>query len=132
MDIELGKKLICIACRNSALQQKQNELVCSVCGEVVSLHNGIPDFLSPTCKKELSWKDENFDPLSYESTVSQIEPYRLRRIDEPLLYYARGEVLEIGCGTCRLGTSVERRQAKYFGLDPLLSFLLYAQGHRGF
>ena len=63
--------------------------------------------------------------------ILYMRPYRLKRIDQPILKYVKGDVLEIGCGTCRLSEPVEKRGAKYFGLDPAFSFLTYAQQRIG-
>ena len=126
----LFKKLICIHCCKPTLEEKEDALVCSLCGRKVLVHNNVPDFLSSFRIGKLSWTEKSWDPHAYESTISQTKPYRLKRIDEPLLQYAQGEVLEIGCGTCRLAIPVERRGAEYFGLDPVYPFLLYAYKYR--
>lgn len=126
----LFKKLICIHCCKPTLEEEQDALVCSLCRANVPLRNNVPDFLSSLRTSNLGWTESSWDPHGYESTISQTEPYRLKRIDEPLLQYARGEVLEIGCGTCRLAIPVERRGGEYFGLDPVYPFLLYAYKYR--
>ena len=128
MNSELLSKLLCIKCGNSRLQEKADLLACSACGCKIPLEQGIPDFLYP----QSGLKDQASSGPVYESCVSQIETYRLKRIDAPLLACASGEVLEIGCGTCRLGPLVEKRQGKFFGLDPEMAYLLYAQKERGF
>jgi SAM-dependent methyltransferase len=123
---ELLEKVICIKCLNSSLLQKENGLICSLCGQDIPLYNGIPDFLSVTniVDGDLSWEKQN--AVDYETTISQFELSRLSRIDKPIFQHAQGDVLEIGCGTCRLAAPVERQGARYFGLDPVISFLLYA------
>jgi ubiquinone/menaquinone biosynthesis C-methylase UbiE len=126
MDKDLFSKLECIRCRGRELEDTGDKIICSSCGQKVSLHSGIPDFLSAMCVKEVAWKDKNNTGDAYENSILQTPEKRLKRIDEPILRYANGDVLEIGCGTCRLGPRVESRGAVYFGLDPLMNFLSYA------
>lgn len=124
------RKLACVSCRNPSLQQRQDELFCSDCGKKFSVVNNIPDFLSSFCLGDLSGWEENspWNADTFESNISShTEPFRLRRIDEPILKYVKGDVLEIGCGTCRLAAPVEKHGGSYFGLDPVFPFLLYAQ-----
>lgn len=126
---ELLEKVICIKCSNPALQQKENGLICCACGQVTPLHNGIPDFLSVSTIGEVGWEEQ--DGAGYESLVSQFEPPRLSRIDKPIFQHTQGDVLEIGCGTCRLAAPIEKQGARYFGLDPVMSFLLYTNSRYG-
>lgn len=130
MTTELLRKLMCIHCNNGDLQRQGEELVCYACGKRIALNSGIPDFFSGLCVGKLNW-DSNPDPAAYELDISKCELYRLRRIDEPLLRYVRGDVLEIGCGTCRLAPLVEKLRARYFGLDSALPFLQYARARYG-
>ena len=131
MDTALLEKLICIQCNKPSLQERQDRLICSICGRNISLRAGIPDFLSGSCIGKLSWVETGSSADSYELSISQFKPYYFKRIDGPILEYVQGDVLEIGCGTCRLGTPVEKRGARYFGLDPVFSFLFYGYKHRG-
>lgn len=125
MDSELFKKLACVKCLSPSLKQEQNQLICSKCGQHAFIINNIPDFLSSFCVYKVSWGLEG-NGRGYDATIAQVEPYRLRRIDEPLLKYAKGDVLEIGCGTARLAKPTEERGARYFGLDPVMDFLQHA------
>ncbi len=119
----LLEKLQCLWCRRGAFGERGGELACTHCGRVVSAAEGIPDFLGPAGKGP--WE---MDGARYEEQFAAvIKPYRFRRVDRPMLRQVSGDVLEIGCGTCRLAASVERvPQARYFGIDPSLSFLRYA------
>ncbi len=82
--------------------------------------NGIPDFLQSEAVPTAASGEE------YDRSIAAMPPWRLRRIDEPLLQSVRGDVLEIGCGTCRLAPQVEKKGAVYFGLDPELGYLEHA------
>jgi SAM-dependent methyltransferase len=133
IDAQLLEKLICINCNNPALRQRENELVCSACGKNITLNHGIPDFLLTTdTTAPARDKSGPGSAIGYEHCISgAIAPYRLSRIDRPMLQYAKGDVLEIGCGTCRLARDVEKSGARYFGVDPNFSYLQYASNLRG-
>jgi len=132
MDVALFNKLACVNCQNSKLEQKQDKLSCPVCAQEVPLINNIPDFLSTHhIGNFLEWQDANSQSgEGYELCILRSEPSRLNRIDKPILKYVKGDVLEIGCGTCRLAEPVEKLGGVYFGLDPMLGFLLYANKSR--
>lgn len=131
MDNSLFEKLACVKCLKPGLVQNQGVLTCSVCGQDIPLINdAIPDFLSALTMGDIKWKEDHATGEGYESIMThfkETQPWRLERIDKPLLQYAHGDVLEIGCGTCRLAKPVEKEGARYFGLDPLLPFLSYGQ-----
>ncbi len=133
VDTRLREKLICVNCDSPALSQRADKLICLVCGKNIVLKQGIPDFLSGTDSIGRAPDESNLgEAIVYEHRVSQELPsYRFSRIDRPMLQYAKGDVLEIGCGTCRLAKDVERAGAMYYGVDPNFSYLEYASNLRG-
>ena len=131
MNRDLLIKLTCLKCQRSTLEESNRSLVCTFCGQKIPLNNGIPDFLSVFKVGKISWIERGIDGSAYDAMLSQADAYRLRRIDQPMLEYVRGEVLEIGSGTCRLAKPTEERQARYFGLDPVMPLLLHAQKQYG-
>ena len=96
----------------------------------IPVRDGIPDFLTDYALGEIHW-NLDIDPKAYDVMIASLPPYRLKRIDLPMLHYVRGDVLEIGCGTARLAEAVERRGGHYFGIDPVYSFLKHAKDHKG-
>ncbi|GEM_PF-6334217 len=130
METNLLAKLICLSCRRPSLKQAGEQLLCSVCGETVPLNKDIPDFFSKYPKRRLTWKLTD-DPYRYEASGRQVEAYTLDRVDRPILQCVSGDVLDIGCGTGRLAAAAQARCVTYIGLDPIMSFLSYAQEFRG-
>jgi SAM-dependent methyltransferase len=124
MDSRLLEKLACFYCQHSSWQQDADTLICLHCGANFNSTNGIPDFMPRDFPHNIKCNTDS-DADDYEALISGVKEYRLRRIDRPLLERVKGDVLEIGCGTCRLAMPVEGRQATYFGLDPLLPYLLF-------
>jgi len=127
---ELLQKLSCVKCRKDALCEKGGILTCSSCGQAVKIDNGIPDFISSFLVGEVEWRNGGYTPVGYEANIASMPAYRLSRIDKPLLEYVLGDTLEIGCGTCRLAPLVEKKGARYFGLDPVMPFLIYGSQTR--
>lgn len=131
MNSELLEKLMCIRCGSAHIEEREDNLICQGCGDAFPVHNGIPHFLVEHLLRQTGWNEDACKPNSYEDEIARANPCRFRKIDEPLLQHVNGDVLEIGCGTCRLGPSVEKRGARFFGIDPLRPFLRYAQKKRG-
>lgn len=123
-------KLICLDCKSGSIREAGDKLICEKCGKSIPINDGIPDFLFGYQIGEIEWRKTNSTAESYESTIRSIPKYRLKRIDDPILKYAKGEVLEIGCGTCRLADRVIMNGGVYFGIDPLMSFLKYANKNK--
>jgi ubiquinone/menaquinone biosynthesis C-methylase UbiE/uncharacterized protein YbaR (Trm112 family) len=128
LDGLLEEKIVCPDCRGK-IRLEEECLICLSCGRKYPLRSGIPDFLDPQEEKALSWKSA--DPLSYERDLESMPSWRLQRIDRPLIDSASGDVLEIGCGTCRLAAQIEGKKANFFGLDPMPEYLVFAKQKRG-
>jgi len=131
MNRDLLIKLTCLKCQRSTLEESNRSLVCTFCGQKIPLNNGIPDFLSVLKIGKISWIESGIDGTAYDAILSKMDGYRLERVDKPLLDYVRGEVLEIGSGTCWLAKPTEEPQVRYFGLDPVMPFLLHSQKQYG-
>lgn len=129
IDSALLNKLICINCDSPDLNVSSEGLICNKCSRKIGIRSGIPDFLSTYQIGQVDWKSVDFG--SYERVLSTFKPYRLEKVDRPLIDNCEGDVLEIGCGTCRLAKEAEKKGARYFGLDPSLSMLQYAQENYG-
>lgn len=128
LDGLLEEKIVCPDCRRK-IRLEEECLICLSCGRKYPLCSGIPDFLASREERTLFWKSA--DPLSYEKDLESIPYWRLRRIDRPLIDSAFGDVLEIGCGTCRLAAQIEGKKANFFGLDPMPGYLAFAKQKRG-
>ena len=127
MNNEMLEKLMCLHCRASSFKAKKDYLVCSACGENISLEAHIPNFITPDELEQshFTW----VDPHAYEERIASITQ-RLARIDTPILGYVNGDTLEVGSGTCRLMQPVEECGGVYFGIDHSLPLLTYAYTQR--
>lgn len=124
IDKELLGKLMCVKCLGTSFTENNDCLTCVSCGQLIPMREGIPDFLSVKRLAVLGWKEE--DAQEYDAQIATVfKPYHLERIDRPILKWVKGDVLEIGCGMCRLAEQVSSRGCKYFGIDPVFSFLRY-------
>lgn len=130
MNTDLLSKLTCNNCYQSSLSISNDSLTCCQCGEEIRIVDGIVDYLTSEIRAKMvfSWADD-CNAFAYEQAVVE-NKQRLNLLDGLLLKKVRGDVLEIGCGTCRLKTGVEKRGAKYFGIDCCKSFLDFAYNEK--
>lgn len=119
--------LSCPVCK-CELHIEKDYLVCNCCQTVYEIVEGIPHLLPSILDKDIedtisSWENIKFD---YNAYIEESSNNRLQAIDKPLLEqcHVGKKVLEVGCGTARLGKEVEEIGSDYFGIDPSLKMLM--------
>jgi SAM-dependent methyltransferase len=120
--VQLAGRLACPVCRHHPLTDTDGSLECPSCGRRFECRDGVPDLLYRAALPPASLRmiaDWQNAADQYRGMLAGIGPERLGPIDEPLLAYARGDVVEVGCGDGRLLRRVGGPAVRWaMGVEP--------------